>query len=267
MQVPEGWERKEFSEVATLGKSKINPKDSTNSYPCIELEHIAQGTGKLLGTVNSTELASSKNIFHKGDILFGKLRPYLKKYFYCDFDGICSSEIWVLKAKDGCANNYLYNIIQTHNFISAANVSSGSKMPRADWKYVSEYPVLLPPLPEQQKIAQILSTWDKAIEKLEALIAAKQKRKKALMQQLLIGKKRFAGFEGKWKKVRLSDLGKCIRGVSYKPNQILNSETEESIRLLRSTNIQNGNLNNNGLVITAISASNFSMALSQVERI
>lgn len=63
-----------------------------------------------------------------------------------------------------------------------------------------------PPLPEQQKIAQILSTWDKAIEKLEALIAAKQKRKKALMQQLLTGKRRFAGFEGEWKWIRFDQI-------------------------------------------------------------
>lgn len=67
--------------------------------------------------------------------------------------------------------------------------------------------IILPTYEEQQKIAQILSTWDKAIEKLEALIAAKQKRKKALMQQLLTGKKRFAGFEGEWTEVRLGDVG------------------------------------------------------------
>ncbi|MGZ8946747.1 MAG: restriction endonuclease subunit S [Methylococcaceae bacterium] len=69
-----------------------------------------------------------------------------------------------------------------------------------------ELPVPLPSLPEQKKIAKILSTWDNAIEKLEALIAAKRKRIKALMQQLLIGKMRIEGFDGEWKEVRLKEL-------------------------------------------------------------
>ncbi len=69
-----------------------------------------------------------------------------------------------------------------------------------------EPPVPPPSLPEQQKIAHILSSWDKAIEKLESLIVAKQKRKKALMQQLLTGKKRFPGFEGEWKEIHLKRI-------------------------------------------------------------
>lgn len=84
-------------------------------------------------------------------------------------------------------------------------------MPRADWDYVAEYPVLIPPVSEQQKIAQILSTWDKAIEKLEALITAKQKRKKALMQKLLTRKKQFTGFDGKWEEVELGSLFKEVK--------------------------------------------------------
>jgi type I restriction enzyme S subunit len=75
---------------------------------------------------------------------------------------------------------------------------------------LKKYQIPLPPKPEQKKIAQILSSWDKAIEKLEALIAAKQKRKKALMQQLLTGKKRFSGFEGEWSYLKANELFKTI---------------------------------------------------------
>ncbi len=71
---------------------------------------------------------------------------------------------------------------------------------------ITDQSILVPPIPEQQKIAQILSTWDKAIEKLEALIAAKQKRKKALMQQLLTGKMRFQEFDGEWGYFHLKDI-------------------------------------------------------------
>ena len=68
----------------------------------------------------------------------------------------------------------------------------------------------IPPLPEQQKIAKILSTWDEAIEKLEKLIDAKKRRKKGLMQQLLTGKKRFPGYSDKWQKMKIEDVAICL---------------------------------------------------------
>ncbi|MGZ3836021.1 MAG: restriction endonuclease subunit S [Mucilaginibacter sp.] len=71
---------------------------------------------------------------------------------------------------------------------------------------LKKYQIPIPPIPEQQKIAQILSTWDKAIEKLAALITAEQKRKNALMQRLLTGKKRFAEFGEEWKEIRLKKI-------------------------------------------------------------
>ena len=85
-------------------------------------------------------------------------------------------------------------------------------MPRADWDYVSNYPFILPPLPEQEKIAAILSSWDNAIGKQEQLIAAKQHYKKGLMHLLLTGKKRFEGFDENWKEVNISRLGQLIGG-------------------------------------------------------
>lgn len=91
-------------------------------------------------------------------------------------------------------------------FVSTASHGTG----KLDTEIIKDLGINLPTFPEQQKIAQILSTWDKAIEKLEALIAAKQKRKKALMQQLLTGKKRFAGFEGEWKYLKANELFKTI---------------------------------------------------------
>ena len=107
----------------------------------------------------------------------------------------------------------------------------------------------LPPLAEQQKIAEILSTWDKAIQTTEALLANARTQKRALMQSLLTGTRRFPGFEDHpWREVRLGDLGRCIRGVSYKPDQALPQETPEAIRLYRATNIQMGEIVESDLV-------------------
>ena len=222
--VPNGWEHKAFGEVVKLSKSKYDPKKSTDCFPCIELEHIAQETGQLTGNVPASNLGSTKNKFKAGDVIFGKLRPYLRKYAQPNFDGVCSSEIWVFSPTKKIINPYLFQLVQTNQFISEANKSAGSKMPRADWGVVSEMVFPLPPLPEQRKIAKILSTWDKAISTTERLIDNSKQQKKALIQQLLTGKKRLLDdsgkpFEGEWEEVKLGDLSsKVTKGTTPSTN-------------------------------------------------
>ena len=183
--IPEEWSIKEFGRFASASTAKYVPSTNENRR-CIELEHINQETGSINGYISSTNQKSTKNIFKKGQVLFGKLRPYLKKYWLADFDGVCSSEVWVLQANsEDCCNEYLFRLIQQHRFIQVANVSSGSKMPRADWDFVAGFPFALPTSQERKKIAGILSTWDEAINKAQQLIAQLQQRNKGLMQQLL----------------------------------------------------------------------------------
>ena len=204
----------EFGELVNLGKDKFNPTTNAN-MPCIELEHIDSGTGTINGSVDSREQKSLKSVFHKGDILFSKLRPYLRKYWFADFDGVCSSEIWVLKPKEIVLPHYLFYLIQTEEFIRISNVSSGSKMPRADWDFINHYPLtIIHSLPEQHRIVSVLSLWDTAIAKQTALIEKLTLRKRGLMQQLLTGKKRLKGFGGEWKEVRLGEIARITMGQS-----------------------------------------------------
>jgi type I restriction enzyme S subunit len=99
------------------------------------------------------------------------------------------------------------------------------------------YPV--PPLAEQNVIADALSDADALIESLEQLIDKKRQIKKGAMQELLSGKKRLPGFSGEWKETALGEMGKCHRGVSYKPSVDLSPfDTESTVRLLRSNNVQ-----------------------------
>ncbi len=206
--IPEDWKIIEFGNIATVSKTKYTPKDS-ESLKCIELEHINQHTGDLNGWTSSNFQKSTKNVFEKDDILFGKLRPYLRKYWLADSDGVCSSEIWVLKPKDLIISKFLFRAVQTHRFIQIANVSSGSKMPRADWDFVSQYPFSIPPLPEQQKIAEILSTWDTAIETCRKTIEQLKQRNKGLAQQFLTPAEN-------WQKYKVKDVLKEIsRPVSW----------------------------------------------------
>lgn len=214
-EIPEDWERKEFGTVVTKNVPKFDPSNQNDVRKCVELEHLDQNSGILIDYIYSNTQKSSKNVFKKGQVLFGKLRPYLRKYWMADFDGVCSSEIWVLSClNQSVSNEFLFYLIQSNNFLQVANVSSGSKMPRADWDYVSSFPFVLPPVYEQKAIAKVLSTWDAAIEKTRQLIEQKELRKKTLMQQLLTGKKRLKGFSGEWKEVKVSKSFEIIRSYS-----------------------------------------------------
>ena len=181
----------ELENIIELRKEKYNPLESDTNKPCIELEHFDQETGQINGYISSLEQKSIKNVFYKGDVLFGKLRPYLKKYWLAEFDGVCSSEAWVLKPKNNniITKKFLFYLVQSELFIRIANISSGSKMPRADWNYISEYPFPIPPLEEQEKIAEILLTCDKAIRLTTQIITQLKQRNQGLAQQLLTGEK------------------------------------------------------------------------------
>lgn len=216
----QGWKTYSFKEIASLSKEKYNPKKETLNLPCIELEHIESETGRLLGHTNSLSQGSIKNRFKPGDVLYGKLRPYLKKYYFPDFEGVCSSEIWVLRNQKGkIRNKYLYYLVQTNRFNKSANISIGTKMPRADWNFVSETIFPIPTLKEQDKIISVLSTWDKAIKLKEKLIEQKKKQKKGLMQKLLTGKMRLPRFKGDWRNVKIGEIIKEINEKSIVNNQ------------------------------------------------
>lgn len=189
------WERKRLGEVVTNKSGKYNPEKENNFIKCIELEHIEPESGLLLGFIDGSKSGSIKNKFEKGDVLFGKLRPYLKKHLKAPFDGVCSSEIWVLKGIN-TSNEFLYRIVQTDKFIDLANQSSGSKMPRADWSVVEKGIIFFPTLPEQQKIAAFFTAIDKKLQGLKEKKSLLEAYKKGVMQQLFAQEIRFKNAEG-----------------------------------------------------------------------
>ncbi|MFP9114473.1 restriction endonuclease subunit S [Flavobacterium sp. RHBU_3] len=202
------WEKDRFGRIAEKSKEKYNPISSDN-LPCIELDCIESATGILLNTYNSNQQKSIKNRFYKNEILFGKLRPYLKKFYKPDFDGVCSSEFWVLRGKK-LDNSFLYHIINSPKFNFEMNITSGSKMPRAEWDYISEIVFNFPTLPEQQKIASFLSAADKKLEQLQQKKTLLEQYKKGMMQKLFSQQIRFKDDEGKdfpeWEEVQLKDI-------------------------------------------------------------
>ena len=179
------WEHRLFGEIASLGKGKYTPKQK-EILPCIELEHLEQQTGQIIGYANSNEQNSVKSVFHKGDVLFGKLRPYLRKFALPEYDGVCSSEIWVLHPEANIDSAFLFYLIQSERFIAAANISSGTKMPRAEWSKVSSESFFIPELTEQKRIAELFGEIDKRIVNASRSVNEMQSLKQGLLQQLFI---------------------------------------------------------------------------------
>lgn len=193
------WTDWSFGDFATTAKAKVEPAGLPSHIQGIELEHIEAETGRLLGTCRANAQTSLKTPFSAQNVLYGKLRPYLRKFVKPGFSGVCSTEIWVLAAKaELCCPEFLHLIVQTSAFGGAVDVSSGSKMPRADWGLVSETVFALPPLDEQKALADVIGDADRVATAFENQLAALRQEKFALMEQLLTGKRRVkVEFEGK----------------------------------------------------------------------
>ena len=174
-----------FSEIAQRRKEKYSP-DCGIAYPCVELEHIEQGTGKLLGSVSSTTQSSIKTVAKSGDVLFGKLRPYLRKFAFAEQDMVCSSEIWAFVPSKYVIPKYLYYLVQTEHFLRVANISSGTKMPRAEWANIEKEPFDIPCISLQEKVVSILEAIDKKISVSGDSLRMLLNFREGLLQQLFI---------------------------------------------------------------------------------
>ena len=151
---------------ATLVKSNVKP-EAGGQRKYIGLEHIEQGTLRLSGTGLESDVASTKAAFDKGDVLFGKLRPYFRKVVYAPFAGVCSTDIWVLRAKPGVDQRFLYYWVASQEFVDyAVQGSDGTRMPRANWSQASKHSIPFQTEYEQKAIAHILGTLDDKIDQL-----------------------------------------------------------------------------------------------------
>ncbi len=182
--LPPGWKNHQFGDVCDRVKDSYQPVVGGDT-PYVGLEHLAQGFPAFVGRGQESEVRSSKTAFKAGDILFGKLRPYLRKGAQADFDGVCSTDILAFRAKAACESGFLKFIIHSDKFVAhAKSTTSGVQHPRTSWPSLREFRLSLPPLPEQKKIAHILSTVQRAIEAQERIIQITTELKKALMHKL-----------------------------------------------------------------------------------
>ena len=174
-----------FSELAVRRSEKYDPKCNAHAV-CIELEHIEQETGRIIGSTCADYQNSIKTVCKPGDVMFGKLRPYLRKYAFVQKECVCSSEIWSLIPTDIVIPKYLFYLIQSEAFMKAANVSSGTKMPRAEWSTIAKSGYPIPSKDDQQATVDILETTDRIIVSHVASYDRLIEYKKGLLQRLFI---------------------------------------------------------------------------------
>lgn len=189
--IPYHWEVTDFEHLVNNITARWIPRNSGVSFPCLNLENIESEIGYVNGFSDAIENASTKTIFHKEDILFGKLRPYLKKYWIADVDGVCTTEILVFRAQRNNDPRYIYYLVQNQRFINYTISSSfGTKMPRTSWDIIKRYKIGKPDFEEQKRISKILFTIDSQIETNRVELLKLNSLKQGLMQDLLTGKVR-----------------------------------------------------------------------------
>jgi type I restriction enzyme S subunit len=182
-----GWQDRFFSEVAYRVADVAEPGSVVAVTPYIALENIDQQNLHLNSVSRADQAVSGKIRFESGDVLFGKLRPYFRKVVHPRFAGVCSTDIWVLRPRQGVDQSFLFYTAASQRFVEhATRGSTGTKMPRADWTQVSQLSLPLPPLPEQREIASILGALDDKIALNRRMNATLEAMARALFQSWFV---------------------------------------------------------------------------------
>lgn len=158
--IPDNWVWCRLGEISTYAspKSKINAKEADKDTWMLDLEDIEKG-GKLLAKlkVSDKKAIGDKTIFHDGDILYSKLRPYLLKILVASDDGICTPELIPFSMYGNIDTRYIVDLLKSPYVDNAINGATyGLKMPRVGTNTMINLPIPLPPLPEQQRIVEKL---------------------------------------------------------------------------------------------------------------
>ena len=205
------WKDYRLEQITEPVKDTYNPTGN-DDHSYIGLEHIIQEALRFNSVGHSTDVSSNKFIFKKSDVLFGKLRPYFRKVVKPNFSGICSTDIWVFRAKDGFLQDFLFYFLANWDFVdTASGGEGGTRMPRADWKFLSQTKWSLPPLPEQKAIATVLSSLDDKIDLLHRQNKTLETMAETLFRQWFIEEA-----QDDWQSAQLRQFVEVERGLSYK---------------------------------------------------
>ena len=205
----DAWEQRKFEEIAV--RSSVICSDDT--LPRVEYEDIVSGTGRLNKDIYAKQSIKSGIAFHQGDVLYGKLRPYLQNWLLPTFDGLAVGDFWVLQPQNA-DSSFLYRLIQSRQFDEVANQSTGTKMPRADWKLVSKTVFSIPSnISEQAAIGTYFTALDSLITLHQRKFEKLTNVKKSMLEKMFpqngssYPEIRFKGFTDPWEQRKLGEIG------------------------------------------------------------
>ena len=198
-KIPKEWEEVKLGEVVEINKESIDP---TRAFPdkkffYIDIDSVENGTGTVRDVkqiLGKDAPSRARRIIHYNNVLMSTVRPYLKAFTIVPKNlnnQICSTGFAVLSCKEPIFPQFLLYTLFTKSVIEqCTRMMRGGQYPALNVNQVSNIKLPLPPLLEQQKIAEILSTADEAIQKVDEAIEKNERLKKGLMHELLTGKKR-----------------------------------------------------------------------------
>ncbi|EGD4101054.1 restriction endonuclease subunit S, partial [Listeria monocytogenes] len=201
------WEQRKFIEII----NRLSKTSNSSILPKVEYEDIIAEEGRLNKDI-SNKFDSRKGIlFQPKNILYGKLRPYLKNWLYPDFKGVAVGDFWVFEAIEATPR-FIYNLIQSDSYQKVANDTAGTKMPRSDWTKVSNSSFFIPKeSSEQKRIGTFFKQLDDTIALHQRKLDTLKQMKKGLLQQMFpkseedVPKIRFADFDEEWYQRKLGE--------------------------------------------------------------
>lgn len=179
------WQEKTLDELCSLRREFVEPSASgVNKY--VGLEHIESGIPRIRRWGTDEGLRSPKSRFYKGDVLYGKLRPYLDKAALAEWDGVCSTDILTLEPdQDSVDSAYLSFLLHISEFLAhAVATTSGVNHPRTSWASLASFSHTIPSPPEQRAIAAVLAKIHAAVEVQDKIVATLKELKAATMAKL-----------------------------------------------------------------------------------
>ena len=189
--IPEGWTLGPLSRVADSPRRGIDPSDVAEDTPYIGLEHMPRRSIALADWEGAEKVKSTKSTFNKGDILFGKLRPYFHKVGITSLDGICSTDIVVVSPRSPEWAVFCLACLSTDEFVEYTDqTSTGTRMPRTSWKTMGQYETCLPPIEVAREFQRLLSP---VIDKLNVNVHESRslaRTRNALLPKLVSGELR-----------------------------------------------------------------------------
>ena len=234
----EEWKECKLGDICDYGKDRIEVSSLDNSNYISTENMLPNRAGITIATTLPTgEYTPS---FEIDDTLVSNIRPYFKKIWKATFSGGCSADVLVFKAKENVSKEYLYYVLADDEFFKySMTTSKGTKMPRGDKTSIMNYPINLPPLPTQQKIAAILSSLDDKIELNNKINTNLEQQAGALFKNWFVDFEPFGGKmpEG-WKVGKLSEIADYLNGLAMQKFRPL--EDEEGLPVLKIKELRQG---------------------------